>query len=181
MDSTLWISERNGVTTNEGDDDRAVVAYLAAERGAELRGFAKHLGATPEQAEDAVQEGLLRLWVALADGVAIERPDAWLFRTLYRICMDQHRWRRRARELADRIGRRPPVEVHDTVDRLAVWAAAERLPPRQRAVVFLRYQADMTFEQIGSVLGIAPISARSYASRGVDAIQKRLRVGEEND
>lgn len=155
--------------------DRLLVVDLQARRGAELFGLARRLGMTPEEADDAVQEALLRFWVALDGNAAIEHVDARSFRTLYRICMDQHRWRRRVRLLADRI--RPTAEpsaAAKVAERLALWETVDRLPERQRAVVYLRYRADLTFEQIGEVLGIAPVSARSHASRAIDRLGAML-------
>lgn len=88
--------------------------------------------------------------------------------------MDQHRWRRRARLLAERI--RPSSEVRDpTATRLALWDAVDRLPERQRAVVYLRYRADLTFDQIAEVLGIRAVSARSHASRALDRLGELLQ------
>lgn len=162
----------------EADALRATVISLQANRGAELWGLARHLNLTPEEADDAVQETLLRLWSALRDGQAIERPDAWAFRTLYRLAMDKHRWQRRVRLLADRIGRQPRVEsTFDHADRMAVWEAVETLPERQRLTVYLRYRADLPFEEIGKILGVAAPSARSHVSRALDVL--RAQLGEE--
>src|SRR5215210_561727 len=83
---------------------RATIVNLQVERGAELWGLARHLGLSPDEADDAVQETLVRLWSALRDGQDIQRMDAWAFRTLYRLAMDKHRLRRRVRALAERIG-----------------------------------------------------------------------------
>lgn len=155
------------------DADRVAVVDLQERRGPELYGFARRLGLSAEEADDAVQEALLRAWLALDGGTPIRHLDAWSFRTLYRICMDQHRWRRRASLLVDRL--RPSNEIREpTATRLAVWDAVDTLPERQRAVVYLRYRADLTFEQIGEVLGIAAVSARSHASRAVDRLGSLL-------
>ena len=51
--------------TSGADVLRSAVVSLQAERGAELWGLARHLGLSPEEADDAVQETLLRLWSAL--------------------------------------------------------------------------------------------------------------------
>jgi RNA polymerase sigma factor (sigma-70 family) len=161
------------------DLNRGVVVSLQADRGAELWGLARHAGLTTEEADDAVQETLLRLWAALRDGQAIDRPDAWAFRTLYRLAMDRHRTRRRIRLLTRRIGAQPGVvSMLDHADRLAVWEAVELLPERQRLAIYLRYRADLPFEEIGRILGIAPPSARSHVSRALDAL--RVRLGEES-
>jgi RNA polymerase sigma factor (sigma-70 family) len=160
------------------DGLRSAVVSLQAERGAELWGLARHLGLTPEEADDVVQETLLRLWSALRDGQPIDRPDAWAFRTLYRSAMDRHRWRRRGRLLTERIGLQPSHQPGpDHADRLAVWEAVETLPERQRLAIYLRYRADLPFEEIGQILGIAAPSARSHVSRALDAL--RVQLGEE--
>ena len=162
----------------EADALRATVVSMQADRGAELWGLARHLNLEPAEADDAVQETLLRLWSALRGGQAIERPDAWAFRTLYRLAMDKHRFQRRLRALAERIGAQPPrSSPYDQADRMAVWQAVEALPERQRLAVYLRYRADLPFEEIGRILGIAPPSARSHVSRALDAL--RAQLGEE--
>lgn len=166
-------------STSSGTDAlRAAVVSLQAERGAELWGLARHLGLSVDEADDAVQDTLLRLWSAMRDGQPIERPDAWAFRTLYRAAMDRHRWRRRGRLLAERIGFQPGHQPGpDHADRLAVWEAVETLPERQRLAIYLRYRADLPYEEIGQILGIAAPSARSHVSRALDAL--RVQLGEE--
>jgi RNA polymerase sigma-70 factor (ECF subfamily) len=154
--------------------DRAVVADLHDRRGGELFGFARHLGLGDEEAHDAAQEALLRLWVALDSGTRIEQPDAWTFRTLYRICMDEHRWRRRVRGLLERLGPAPEAHHVDPVDLIAAWDAVERLPERQRLAIYLRYRSDLPFEEIGAILGIAAVSARSHVSRALDTLRASL-------
>jgi RNA polymerase sigma factor (sigma-70 family) len=161
------------------DVDRAIVVDLHDRRGGELYGFARHLGLSDEEARDAVQESLLRLWAAIDAGQAIGQRDAWVFRTLHRVCMDQHRWRRRVRGLVERIG--PPAPRHeDQATRIALWEAVEQLPQRQRAAVYLRYRADLPFDEIGEVLGIAPVSARSHVSRALDTLRAKLADPEVN-
>jgi len=176
MDPPIDLATRSSIGP---DALRATVVSLQADRGAELWGLARHLNLEPEEADDAVQETLLRLWSALRDGQDIERPDAWAFRTLYRLAMDKHRFRRRVRALAERIGAQPPrSSAYDQADRMAVWQAVEGLPERQRLAVYLRYRADLPFEEIGRILGIAAPSARSHVSRALDTLRDEL--GEEN-
>ena len=42
----------------------------------------------------------------------------------------------------------------DDLERQQVWSEVDRLPDRQRAVLFLRFRADLAFEDIGMTLGI---------------------------
>jgi RNA polymerase sigma-70 factor (ECF subfamily) len=146
-------------------------------RGRELWGLARRLGATHEQAADVVQEAHLRLWRELSTGTYVEDIDAWVFRVAYRLVMDQHRLGRRVRELVGRlsVGHRESVS-YALDDRLSLWPLVDRLPARERATLYLRYRADLSFEQIGAVMGITTASARTYASRGVERL--RSTVGE---
>ena len=157
------------------DADRLTIVDLQTRRGPELYGLARRLGLSSEDADDAVQEALLRVWLALEAKTAIRQVDAWSFRTLYRICMDQHRWRRRVRALAERIRPTAATDAQPSVaDRISLWEAVDRLPERQRAVVYLRYRADLSFEEIGAALDIRPVSARSHASRALDRLAALL-------
>ncbi|MGZ6213814.1 MAG: RNA polymerase sigma factor [Candidatus Limnocylindria bacterium] len=162
----------------ESDLLRATVVQLQGERGGELWGLARHLGLSPDEADDVVQETLLRLWSALRDGAAIQRADAWAFRSLYRLAMDRHRWQRRVRRLTERLCSEPPRRPGiDHADRMAIWDAVEGLPERQRVAIYLRYRADLPYEEIGTILGIAAPSARSHVSRALGAL--RVELGEE--
>ena len=174
---TTTVGSRAHVRPDASDTDllRETIISLQAERGSELWGLARHLGLSPDEADDAVQETLLRLWSALRDGTDIARPDAWAFRSLYRLAMDRHRWHRRVRLLTERLGgqpaRRPGV---DHAERMAIWDAVEGLPERQRLAIYLRYRADLPYEEIGAILGIAAPSARSHVSRALDALRVEL-------
>ena len=175
MITSSAIDPMTRATDSSGETFRADIVALQAERGGELWGLARHLGLSPEEADDAVQETLLRLWTVLRDGAAIERMDAWAFRSLYRLAMDRHRWYRRVRLLTERLGVQPPRHSSvDHADRLVIWEAVEGLPERQRLAIYLRYRADLPYEEIGAILGIAAPSARSHVSRALDALRVAL-------
>jgi RNA polymerase sigma factor (sigma-70 family) len=123
---------------------------------------------------------LLRLWAELVAGRSIEQPKAWAFRAIYRLAMDQHRLQRRIGSIAERLGRSDAADVgRDTSDRIAVWAEVARLPDRQRHVLYLRYRADLSFEEIASVMGITASAARSHATQATATLRRRL--GDESD
>ena len=167
-----------GTTVGESADHvaRRVTEHYER-RGRELWGLARRLGATDEQAADVVQEAHLRLWRELSSGTYVEDIDAWVFRVAYRLVMDQHRLERRVRELVGRLSLGHLESMsHAVDDRLSLWPMVDRLPARERATLYLRYRADLSFEQIGEVMGITTASARTYASRGVERL--RSTVGE---
>ncbi len=157
------------------------VQQLYRHRSQELFGLARRLGLSDEDASDAVQEAMLRLWRELESGTEIADPDAWVFRVTYRLAMDSHRLRRRLRGVTERLGgvgagdRRQ--EAGDPAARLAtdsVWRAVDRLPERQRAILYLRYRADMPYERIGLALSITAGAARGQASTGLATLRRYL-------
>ena len=157
--------------------DPRLVADLHARRGRELWGLAVRLGLSEEQAADAVQETLLRLWAEVRREARVQSPDAWAFRTLYHLAMDQHRLRRRSDALFDRLRADPPrlgADPGASDERLAVWEEVDRLPLRQRAVLYLRYRADLPYEEIGDVLGMSASAARSHAAQAMATLRRRL-------
>jgi RNA polymerase sigma factor (sigma-70 family) len=159
--------------------DAGLVTELHELHGASLFDFARHLGLTDEQAADAVQEAFLRLWRELRAGVVIDKPLGWAYRTTYRLAMEQHRWRRQLGRLLPRLA--PPRTAYagpESSDQVAVWAAVDGLPPRQRHVLYLRYAADMAFDQVAAVIGISPSAARTHASRGLATLRGQLTIEE---
>lgn len=154
-----------------------IVLDLERQQGQALFGFVRRIGLNDAQAADAVQDVLLRLWVELQAGKSIEQPKAWAFRAIYRLAMDQHRLQRRIVAIVERLGRSDEARgdtARDGGDRIAVWAEVARLPERQRHVLYLRYRADLTFEQIGSVMGITASAARSHATQATATLRRRL-------
>jgi RNA polymerase sigma factor (sigma-70 family) len=155
--------------------DADLLTELQADHGQALYDFARHQGLTDEQAADAVQEALLRLWREFRRGAIIERPVAWTFRTVYHLAMAHHRGRRQLALLLPRIApRRPDYAGPEASDRLTVWAAVDHLPARQRQVLYLHYAADLPFEEIAGILGISASAARTHASRGMAALRSDL-------
>lgn len=157
--------------------EASAVADVHDRRGRELFGLCRRLGLNDEEANDAVQETFLRMWTESSRGSVIVDPEGWAFRVIYRLAMDHHRLGRLARALAGRLVDVRPRDPIDPADRVAVWASVDGLPPRQRAVVYLRYRADLDYERIGAIMGITANGARNDASVATATLRKRL-VGE---
>jgi RNA polymerase sigma factor (sigma-70 family) len=165
----------SGRTAPGGSPGEEVVAFERA-HGQALFGFARRLGVTDGQAADVAQEALLRLFDALSAGQPIRDARAWTFHVAYRLAIDHHRGANSRRRLIGRLAPVPSV-ANDETDHIArreLWAAVDRLPQRQRAVVYLRYQADLDFDAIGTVLGITPSAARSHCTQALARLRERL-------
>lgn len=152
------------------------VVELDRDHGQRLYGYALRLGIDPGRAADLVQEALLRLWRELGRGTDIVAREAWTYRTLARLAADEHRLHRRVANLVARLGERSAHHVTeiDATDRVAIWTQVDRLPARQRQVIYLRYQADLSFEEIGHVMDIQAGAARSYATAAHRTLRSRL-------
>ena len=152
-----------------------LVIELERSQAASMFGFVRRLGLTQEQAEDAVQDVLLRLWATLDSGTSIDRPAAWCFRSLYRRAMDEHRLRRRIDRLREAILARPrpgATGAHHAADGGSIWLVVDRLPARQREILYLRYRADLGFDEIARVLGITPGGARASATKAIATLRR---------
>lgn len=152
----------------------AAVLGLADGDAQALFGFVRRLGLSDAQADDAVQETQLRLLTEYRRGIIIANPRAWAFRSIYRLAMDEYRLRRRVALLVARMASRRGEPRRDVTDRIAVWSEVDRLPERQRQVIYLRYRADLAYEEIGQTLGITASAARSHATQAVERLRAEL-------
>lgn len=119
-------------------------------------------------AEDLVQGALAKTYARWS---RIEgNPESYARRIIYNDMVSA--WRRFGRhreesmaEVPDRAGARQ--HDHDTTLRLVLREALLALPPRQRAVLVLRYLEDRTVEETAEVLGCRPGTVASQASRAL--------------
>jgi RNA polymerase sigma-70 factor (sigma-E family) len=110
----------------------------------------------------------------------IERRDApAVYARRVLVNLNASVWRRRIRlreqptaELPERAGA-DASEAHALRDELR--RACLRLPPRQRAVLVLRYFEDLTEAETAAVLGISVGAVKSQTSRGLDRLRAVLR------
>ncbi|MBI3747186.1 MAG: sigma-70 family RNA polymerase sigma factor [Chloroflexi bacterium] len=183
MDLTLlragpvWFVQPAAAATDRGAGgplETAAIEGVHERRGRELFGLCRRLGLDDDEAHDAVQETFLRMLAESARGLVIFDPEGWAFRVAYRLAMDQHRARRHARSAGDRLSKASTPDEIDPADRVAVWAAVDHLPPRQRAVLYLRYRADLSYDRISMVMGITANGARNDASVATASLRRRL-------
>ena len=120
-------------------------------------------------AEDVVQEAFMRLRPRL-DTVA--HRTAYLRTTIVNGCRD----RARSAGRADAGWRRLKVvtEVSSSDKPSELLDAVGRLPYKQRAVLVLRYWADLREGEIAEIVGVRPATVRSITSRALDSLRKEL-------
>lgn len=120
------------------------------------------------RAEDLVQDALIktyRAWSRLAGS----SPDAYTRKVIYHLNVSRWRRSRSAEIPTDQPpdGARGPDEAARSVNRLALRRALDQLPPRQRAVIVLRYFEDATETEIAEILGVSVGTVKSTASRAL--------------
>ena len=147
---------------------------FVAERGLILLRTAKLLTGSQQAAEDLLQaalERLLKHWNKVG-----ENPEGYLRRILYNLAADG--WRRRGASLAglQRLraseavqgpGGPELVDMRDALVRLML-----QLPPRQRAVIVLRYWEGHSEAEVAELLGCSVGNVKSAASRGMARLRE---------
>ncbi|MEU6206326.1 SigE family RNA polymerase sigma factor [Micromonospora musae] len=144
---------------------------LVAERGQALLATAVLLTGSRVAGEDLVQaalERLMRNW----NRVHGDR-EGYLRRTLYHLAVDRWRLRRRRPEVLTVV---EPPSQGDGTDALhlrqALVQALAGLPPRQRAVLVLRYWEQLSEVEAADLLGCSVGTVKSSASRGLARLRE---------
>jgi len=146
--------------------------YFAA-RAHALRTTAFLLCGDWHRAEDITQVAMTKLYLAWPR-LREYGLDAYARQVVVRTFLAENRrlWRRREHltsELSE-----PAVVDGDADQRLLVESALTVVPPRQRAVLVLRYWHDLSVEDTAKVLGCSTGTVKSQAARGIAALKRRL-------
>jgi RNA polymerase sigma-70 factor (ECF subfamily) len=124
-----------------------------------------------QDAEDMVQDAFIR-WMN-TDRSDIREPEAFLRRTVTRLCLDQLKSARRQRETYVGPWLPDPIvdeeEVEDVT--LPLMLALERLSPLERAVFLLHDVFGVGFEEIAVIIGRDPAACRQLASRAREHVR----------
>ncbi len=150
-------------------DQTAAIALTDLLAPALLRYAARMLGDRAE-AEDVVQEAMLRLWRMAPDWQAgLAQPSTWVYRVAANLCTD--RLRRRKRMVSEMPDLPDPAAGADA--RLmqehrtrALEAALLQLPERQREAVILRHLEGLANPEIAAIMMIGVEAVESLTARG---------------
>jgi RNA polymerase sigma factor (sigma-70 family) len=131
-----------------------------------------------EEAEDAVQEvflGVLKSRQKLRD---VRDLTAYLFTALRRaagrIAACRARWPALSQEAVSAAAARPQDESSPCGERLQ--RALMALPPEQREVILLKFDGELTFAQIGQVLGVSMNTAASRYRYALEKLRTTLEA-----
>lgn len=153
-------------------DRNAELREFVAARGAALSRAAYLLTGNHQAAEDLVQDTyvvMVRRWQKAGS----VDPEAYVRRIMYSRFVDT--WRRRRllelpwASLPDSPGR---DEAGTATDRVTLESALDRLTPRQRAVLVLRFYEDLTEVQAADVLGISVNTVKSQVRVALQRVRE---------
>jgi RNA polymerase sigma-70 factor (ECF subfamily) len=157
-------------------DSRSFVAEVAGDYPRLVRSVALFCGDV-EEAEDAVQEALARLWERRDRGEVVESPVGWVAIVATNETRSAARRRARHRRHLSLVG---PEEGPDEMGRVdettAVRAAVLRLPRRQREVVVLHYYLDHSVHEMSALLGITEGAVKNALHNARSSLSRELQL-----
>jgi RNA polymerase sigma-70 factor (sigma-E family) len=148
--------------------------FVAARSSALLR-TAYLLAGDWATAEDLLQTALTKTYLAWKRLGGIEAVEPYTRRVLVNTATSW--WRRRwhgerpTEMLPERAG---PDQHAQALERDVLWRHVRALPPRQRAVLVLRFYEDLTEARTADLLDISPGTVKSQTARALATLRKRL-------
>jgi RNA polymerase sigma-70 factor (sigma-E family) len=149
---------------------------FVAGRGQSLQRFGYALTGDWGLAEDLLQTALARAYPRWSR-IQRDDPEAYVRKIMVNTWASW--WRRRWRgevpsaQLPEAVG---PDEATGVDNRQALRAALAQLPPRQRAVVVLRYHQDLPEAQVAALLGISVGTVKSQAAKALAALRAQAAL-----
>jgi RNA polymerase sigma factor (sigma-70 family) len=135
-------------------------------------------------AEDAVQEAIMRGWQARHSLRDMASLRSWLIHITYNVCYDLHRgrvgtYRSLTQPLFDETDKplaflEDDPGASDPIAALDLRQAINRLAMDLRVVVVLRYYAGMDSTEVGTALGLAPATVRTRLRRALTMLREHL-------
>lgn len=139
-----------------------------------LRVCALNLG-DASQAEDALQDALLRAYRAYGKFQHLSSEKTWLTRIAINVCRDMQRsrWARFVDSRVD-IDRMPEPAMADELPDDSVSLEIMKLPPKYREVIILFFYQQMRVEEIAEALEVPRSTISSRLKRAKARLRERL-------
>jgi RNA polymerase sigma-70 factor (sigma-E family) len=155
---------------SKADDD--FVDYARASAG-QLRRTAYLLCRDWNLAGDLTQTTLARMFVQWPRIARRDNPHAYARQVLSRAFLD-HRRTKRSQEIVTAEFDDAPAAGYDSDLRLTLIDALGRIPPRDRAIVVLRYWEDLSVESVAEILGLPAGTVTSQSARSLARLRQLL-------
>ncbi|HEY4266930.1 MAG TPA: sigma-70 family RNA polymerase sigma factor [Galbitalea sp.] len=154
-----------------------VVRTLVAERGDALTRYAYFVSGSLDDAPDLVQDALVGAFGRVRNGFTVASAEAYVRRAILNAFIDRgrraSRWRRIAHLEATPTESESPESA--TEARLDIHGELQKLTPRERACLVLRYYDDLKVDDIASTLELSSGAVKRYLSDGLAKMAAALR------
>ena len=156
--------------------DAAYAEFVTARWAALFRTAYLLTGQHPD-AEDLLQTALVKVYASWRRVSGADSPEAYVPTIVVNTFLSSKRGRRL--DLTGHFNASLPAYEADTVDRLDLWELVKTLPPRQRAVIVLRFYEDLSEQQIAVTLGCSAGTVKSQTHDALSALRGRLHDAEQ--
>lgn len=130
----------------------------------------------PDVAQEICHEAFLRLWQHRSRLGESANERAWLMRVAINLAIDQRRSLVTA--LRHRGGDVPPPDPATAavahIEREEMRRALLRLPRRDRALLALRFEQDLSFPEIGRIFGRPETTVKTWVHRALDQLYREM-------
>jgi RNA polymerase sigma-70 factor (ECF subfamily) len=127
-------------------------------------------------AEEVAQDALCRTIDRWPEVSRLEHREAWVFRVAFNLATSRLRRRQTERRALARVAQRPDTtdagDIAGLADVIDVRAAVAALPRRQRQAVVLRYYVDLPVDDVATVMGCRPGTAKAHLHQAIEALQR---------
>lgn len=128
-------------------------------------------------AHELAQDTLVRVCRDWAKVRSMANRDAWALRVAMNLANSHYRRRAAEGRASQRLQHRASgAEDHDWAAGVALRDALKALPPRQRAVLIMRFYADMPFADIADAMKTGESTVKSLARRGLERLRRDQSV-----
>jgi RNA polymerase sigma-70 factor (ECF subfamily) len=158
--------------------DEVAFRQLSRRHVPAMVGLARRVLGNAADAEDIVQEAMLRVWTHAPRWQPLAAFRTWLTRIVVNLCLDRKRRKPwvdldAAGEIADPTPSVPEVAEQNERER-ALAAAIGELPDRQRTAIVLTYSEGMTNAQVAEVLDTSVSAVETLLIRGKKSLRAKL-------
>ena len=154
--------------------DRDAFARLVTRYQRPLVSFAYRYLGHREDAEDAAQEAFVRVYFSLARLRQPERFGTYLFATALNVCRRRAQSQPRATGPDDTVVATPDAAVERRAEHDRLLAAIGALPEEYRSVVSLRVEDELSFAEIGRIVGAEEGTCRVRFHRAKEMLRTAL-------
>ena len=155
--------------------DQGRLADLYARHAPAASRLAYLLTGDAHLADDLTQEAFVRAFGRFRDHRQPEAFEWYLRRTVVNLTRSHFRRRRTEREYLARQPRREEmVPVPDPDERDAMWATLQRLAPKQRTAIVLRYYEDLSDAQVADAMRCPVGTVKSLIHRGLERLRAEV-------